>query len=110
MVFLCSNQGNFSHATTTRSRTGVDLKVVFLIGLQSTLLKANISSLGLLKMHVTMMRRPGYSNIEIMDKRAGCGHDMEVIIIRICFDNLISKMRFVKHVPRSCDWFYTQIM
>ena len=31
MVFLYSNQRNFSHATTTGSRTGVDLEVVLFI-------------------------------------------------------------------------------
>ena len=40
VVFFCSNWGNTPYATTTGSKTGVDLEVVFLVGLQNTLLEA----------------------------------------------------------------------
>ena len=34
VALICSNRGNSSHATTTGSRFGIDLEVVFLIDLQ----------------------------------------------------------------------------
>ena len=39
---------------------GVDLEVVFCLSFQTTLLEPHARSLGLLKTHVGMMRRPGY--------------------------------------------------
>ena len=110
MVFSCSNWGHSPHTTTTGFRTGIDLEVVFLVGLQRTLLEAYARFLGLLKTCATMMRRPGCSSLEVMDGRPGCGHDIKVVITRISLNNLIFKMRFVSHMPRSCDWSYFKIM
>ena len=44
------------------------------------------------------MRR--YSGI---DKRPGYGSDMEVVMMRMYVNELISRMRFVGHVPKSSD-------
>ena len=66
-----SNKSTSPHATTTGSRTSVDLEVVLLIGLQSTLLKAHARFLGLLKTRAAMMRR--YSSV---DEKPGCGYEM----------------------------------
>ena len=92
MVFSCSNWENSSHTTITRSRTSVGLEVVFLVGLQSPLLKVHARLLDLLKTRTTMI------------KRLGCGCNVEVVMMRICLDNLMSKMSFVSYVSRSCDW------
>lgn len=61
----------------------------------SILLKAHTWLLDLLKMYVALIRR--YSTV---DEKPRYGYDIEVVIIRIGFDNLISRMRFVDHVPR----------
>ena len=45
MAFINSGRGYSSYATTTGSGSGVDLEVVFLVGLQSTLLEAHTRSL-----------------------------------------------------------------
>ena len=74
MAFINSGRGYSSHATTTGSGSGVDLEVVFLVGLQSTLLKAHTRFLGSLKMRATMMRRG--SSVEITDERPGYDHDL----------------------------------
>ena len=107
MVFPYNNQGNSFHATIIGSKIGVDLEVVFLKSLQSTLLKANAKSLGLLKTYAAMMRRPRCSSVKITDDRPGCGHDVEVVMMRMCLDDLLSKMRFVGHEPRLCDWSHS---
>ena len=36
-----------------------------------------------------------------MDEKPGCGYDIEVLMPRMCLDDLISKMKFVGHIPRS---------
>ena len=54
------------------SRTGVDLEVVFLAGLQNTLLEAHTRSLGSLKTRAAMMRRC------MIDEKLGCSHDADV--------------------------------
>ena len=74
MAFINSGRGYSSHATTTGSGSGVDLEVVFLVGLQSTLLEAHARSLGSLKTRAAMMRR--CSSVEVTDERPGCGHDL----------------------------------
>ena len=98
MIFSYSNQENFSHTTTTGSRIGVNLKIIFFIGLQSPLLKAHARFLGLLKTRAIIMRRPGYS------------HDMKMVMTQICLDDLMSKMRFISHLLRSCDWSQAKII
>ena len=63
-------KGTSPHATTTGSRTGVDLEVVFLVCLQSTLLAAHARSLGSLKTHAVIMRK-----CSSVDERPGCGYE-----------------------------------
>ena len=70
-LLVVAIEGTSPHATTTGSRTGVDLEVVFLISLQSTLLEAYTRFLGLLKTRIAMIRR--YSS---MDKRPGYGYEV----------------------------------
>ena len=109
--FFVAIKGTSSDATTIGSRTGIDLKVVFFVGLQSTLSEAHARSLGSLKTRVAMMRRPEYSSVEIMVGRPRCGHDIGVVMTQMCLNDLISKMRFVdtcqdhviNHVPKSCN-------
>ena len=60
------------HATTNRSRTGIDLDVVFLVDLQNTLLKAYARFLGSLKTRAIMMRR-----CVSVDERLGCGYEVK---------------------------------
>ena len=110
MVFSYSNRKNSSYATTTISKTGVDLEVVFFVGLQSTLLKTHGKSLGLLKIYAIMMRRLRCSSVEIIDKRLRCGHDVEMVMTWRCLNDQMSKMRFIGHVPRSYDWSYAEVM
>ena len=75
----CSNQRHFPstkgtslYATTTRSKTGVDLEVVFLVGppstlLEGTLLEAHTRSLG------WKTRDDRCSSV---DERPGCGYEL----------------------------------
>ena len=115
--FCCSNRGHFHlnkgtslYATTTGSRTGVDLEIVFLVGLQSTLLEAHTRSLGLLKTRAAMMKR--CSNV---DERSGCDYELMtrilVLMMTWCQDEVRRsrvKIMWVDHmsghVSRSCDW------
>ena len=85
-------EGISPHATTTGSKTGVDLEVVFLVGLQSTLLEVHARSLSLLKTRPATMRR-----CSSVDERPGYGHNVEVVMTRRCLDYLISRMSFVGH-------------
>lgn len=98
VVFSCSNQGNFSHTITTRSRTSINLEVIFHVGLQSTLLEAHARFLGLLKMRVTIIRKQKCNSMEITNKRPGYGLDVEVVMIQIYLEDLMSKMRCTDHV------------
>lgn len=101
--------GTSIYATTNRSRTGIDLGVVFFVGPQSTLLKAHTRSLGSLKTPALMMRRLGCSDMEVTDERPRYGHDVEMVMTRICPDDLMSKIRFVGYVPRSCNWSCAEV-
>ena len=77
-VTLLHDRGHTPHATTTGSRTGIDLEIVFLVGVQSTLLEAHARSLGSLKTRAAMMRR-----CSSMDERLGCGYEVEVVMTRM---------------------------
>ena len=126
LFFCCSDRGYFPstkstslYATTTGSRTGIDLEVVFLVGHPSTLLETHIRSPGL-KTRAAMMRR--YSSV---DERSGCGHEMmtrmlvsmmtwcqdevhrsraEIMWVITCQDHVSG------HVSRSCEWSRVKIM
>lgn len=50
-----------------------------------------------------MMWKPGYSSVKVPDKRPRYDHDMEVLMMQICFNNFDVKIKFVGYVPRSCD-------
>ena len=56
-------------------------------------------------MHATIMKKYGS-----VDERSRCGHDIEVVIMQMCLDDLISRMRFVGHMLRLYNWFRAQIM
>lgn len=45
-----------------------------------------------------------------VNKRPRCGHNIEVVIVRICLNDLISKMKFIGHVLRSYDLFHAKVM
>ena len=48
-----------------------------------------------------MMKGLGYSlDVEVMDGRPGCGHGLEVVITRMCLDNLMSKNEMLLHLRR----------
>ena len=91
IVFSCSNWGHSPYDITTRFRIGVDLEVIFFVDLQNTLLEAHARSLSSLKMYTTMMKRVGY------------GYNVEMIITQMCLDDLMSKMMFIGHMPKSYD-------
>ena len=110
VVFSCSNQGHFSHATITGTRTSIDLEIVFLIGLHNTLLKAHAKFLGLLKTNATMTKRPRCSSVKVMDKKQKCTNYMEVVITWMCLNDLMSKMSFISHLLKSCDEFRAKLM
>ena len=84
VVFFCSNQGHTPYATTTGSRTSIDLEVVFFVALQSTLLEAHTRSLDVLRIRAAMMRR-----ISSLDKRLGCGYDVEEVMTRMSVSIMI---------------------
>ena len=114
--YLPSNKGTSPHDTTTGSRTGVDLEVVFVVGLQSTLLKAHAKSLGSLKTCAAMMRKSSS-----VDKRPGCGYEvmtrMLVSMMTWCQDKVCrSRIEIMwvdhssGHMLRSCNkiiWVFT---
>lgn len=83
--------------------TGINLEVVFFVGLQSTLLEAHARFLSLLKTHAIMMRKLRCSNVEVKDGRPGCCHDIEIVMTWMCLNNLIFKIKFVGHMLRSYD-------
>ena len=115
----CSNQGHFPstkgtslYATTTRSRTGVDLEVVFLVGPPSTLLEAHTRSLG------WKTRDDRCSSV---DERPGCGYEvmtwMLVSMMTWCQDEVCRSRAEIMwvvtcrdHVSRSCEWSRIEIM
>ena len=76
--FLVAIKGTLLHATTTGSRIGVNLEIVFLVGLQSTLLEAYTRFLDSLETRAVKIKR--YSSV---DKKPGCGHDVEVVMTRM---------------------------
>lgn len=41
--------------------------------------------------------------MEVIDERQRCSHNVKVVITRMYFDNLLSKMRFVSHEPKLCN-------
>lgn len=45
------------------------------------LVMAYVKFLDLLKMHAAIMRKPGCSSIEIINKRLECNHDVKVTMI-----------------------------
>ena len=49
VVFPYSDQGHSPYTTTTGSRTGVDLEVVFFVGFQNTLLESHARFLDLME-------------------------------------------------------------
>ena len=61
-------------------------------------------------MRIVIMRKLRYNNVEIMDKRSGCGHDIEMVIICMYFDDLMFKMKFVGHIPRLYDSSYAEVI
>ena len=120
----CSDRGHFPstkgtslYATTTRSRTGVDLEVVFLVGppstlLEGTLLEAHTRSLG------WKMRDDRCSSV---DERPGCGYEvmtrMLVLMMTWCQDEVRRSRAEIMwvvtcrdHVSRSCEWSRVEIM
>ena len=102
-----STKGTSFYATTTGSRTGVDLEVVFSVGPQSTLLKVHTRSLGS-KTCAAMMKR-----CSSVDERPRCGYEvMTRILISMmtwCQDEVrLSRAEIMwvdhvsGHVSRSC--------
>ena len=83
-LLVVAIEGTSPHTTTTGSRTGVDLEVVFFVGLQSTLLEAHARSLVLLKTRAAMMRR-----CSSVDEKPGCGYEIMTRMFGID-DDLIS--------------------
>lgn len=57
-----------------------------------------------------MIKRLGYSSVEITDERSGCSYDVEVVITQMCLDDLMFKIKFVSCVPRSCSRSHTKII
>lgn len=122
VVFSYSNQRHSLHATIISSRYGVNFKKIFFINLQSILFEAHARSLGLFKTRAIMMKRPRCSSVEVTDGKPGCssievtdgrpryGHDVKVVMMQMCLNDLIFKMRFVGHVPRLCDWSHTEVI
>lgn len=63
-----------------------------------------------MKTNAAIMRKPGYNSMKISDKRPGYDHDVEVVIMRICLNDLISKIRCIGYVLRLCDWSCIKVM
>ena len=65
------------------------------------MLETHIKSLNSLKTYATIMRRCG--NVERIKERPKYGHDVEMMMMYIYLNDLMSKMRFIGHESRSYD-------
>ena len=109
-LLVAAIEGTFPHTTNPGSRICVDLEVVFLVDLQSTLLEAYARSLSSLKMRTMMMKR-----CSSVDERPRCGYEVMIWIlvsmITWC-QNEVHRSRveimwvvtYRDHVSRSCEW------
>lgn len=61
-------------------------------------------------MRAMMMRKSKYSNVKVIDERLGYGHDVKLVMMWMCFDDLIFEKKFVDHMPRSYNRSYIKIM
>ena len=42
--------------------------------------------------------------MEVINERPRYGYDVEVVMAQIYLEDLMSKMKFVNHVPELCNW------
>lgn len=73
--------------------------------------EAHAKFLDSLKTNAAMIIRSRYNNVEIIDERLGGDHDGEVVMMQMCFDDLMFKMKLltckdyvIGFVPKLCSW------
>ena len=108
-LFVIAIKSTSPYTTTIGSRTGVDLEVIFFVGLQSTLLEAHARFPGFLKTRAMVMRR--YCSV---DERPRCGYEVMMTwcqddVYRSCV-KIMWMVTCKNHLSRSCEWSRIKIM